>query len=509
MVTRSILRPVLRPVTRAVSDTIRGFNPRSLFASGEQGVWLDPSDFSTLFQDALGAVPVTAAGQTVILAKDKSGRGNHVTLTNVVLGINADGFYHFKTNGTSSFGVTGNIDFSGTDKLTIFAGVRKITDAATGTVCEFSSNAAATPGSFWFVVRSTKRWSAGSYGTVLASNEAGQGNAPETDVVTISYDISAPRIQQRIDGQEYPAGVGTQGTGNYGNFPLFIGAKNGTSSFFNGEIYQLVVRGSASTASEIQMAERIIARKTYKITPTDLFIVTGQSNAEGRGTSGPAVAAGRAYYFASGTRTSLLGDPVGGANTGSAWPAFANAYYSQKGIPSAWVDQATGGSGLIAASNPSFNWSTTGTLRATARNAAIAAVSWFGKSLDTPLRRTYIIWQQGEQDSATYNGTTISDVEYQAELGRLFTYFSQGLPALSGILVSELGAHRDGVGAANWNLIRAAQNAGVAENDLAYLAFTGAKNFPAQGKMSDTVHYNQAGYDEMGAALATYAASLL
>ncbi len=45
--------------------------PRSLFASGEQGIWLDPSDFSTLFQDAAGTTPVTAVGQPVGLALDK------------------------------------------------------------------------------------------------------------------------------------------------------------------------------------------------------------------------------------------------------------------------------------------------------------------------------------------------------------------------------------------------------------------------------------------------------
>ena len=32
---------------------------RSLFASGEQGIWLDPSDFSTMFQDAAGTYFVT------------------------------------------------------------------------------------------------------------------------------------------------------------------------------------------------------------------------------------------------------------------------------------------------------------------------------------------------------------------------------------------------------------------------------------------------------------------
>ncbi len=45
--------------------------PRSLFAAGEQGIWLDPSDFSTLFQDSAGTTPVTALGQPVGLALDK------------------------------------------------------------------------------------------------------------------------------------------------------------------------------------------------------------------------------------------------------------------------------------------------------------------------------------------------------------------------------------------------------------------------------------------------------
>ncbi|RTL99788.1 hypothetical protein EJV44_04720, partial [Ancylobacter aquaticus] len=49
-----------------------------LFAAGEQGLWLDPSDLSTLFQDTAGTIPVTAPGQTVALGRDKSGRGNHL-----------------------------------------------------------------------------------------------------------------------------------------------------------------------------------------------------------------------------------------------------------------------------------------------------------------------------------------------------------------------------------------------------------------------------------------------
>ena len=45
---------------------------KKLFANGEQGFFYDPNDLSTMFQDATGANPVTAAGQPVGLVLDKS-----------------------------------------------------------------------------------------------------------------------------------------------------------------------------------------------------------------------------------------------------------------------------------------------------------------------------------------------------------------------------------------------------------------------------------------------------
>jgi hypothetical protein len=44
----------------ALAAAIQAWLPRLLFANGEQGVWYDPSDFSTVFQDAAGTTPVTA-----------------------------------------------------------------------------------------------------------------------------------------------------------------------------------------------------------------------------------------------------------------------------------------------------------------------------------------------------------------------------------------------------------------------------------------------------------------
>ena len=46
-----------------------------------------------------------------------------------------------------------------------------------------------------------------------------------------------------------------QGTGNYGNYPLYIGRRGGTTNPFNGKLYGLVIRGALSSTGEIQGSE--------------------------------------------------------------------------------------------------------------------------------------------------------------------------------------------------------------------------------------------------------------
>jgi hypothetical protein len=55
---------------RAYGERI--WSPRALFLNGEQGAWYDPSDLTTLYQDAAGTTPVTADGDPVGLMLDKS-----------------------------------------------------------------------------------------------------------------------------------------------------------------------------------------------------------------------------------------------------------------------------------------------------------------------------------------------------------------------------------------------------------------------------------------------------
>lgn len=69
------------PFSEYVSYVTAPFYPLDLFKGSKQGVWYDPSDKSTLFQDAAGTVPVTKDGDPVGLMLDKSGNNNHATQT--------------------------------------------------------------------------------------------------------------------------------------------------------------------------------------------------------------------------------------------------------------------------------------------------------------------------------------------------------------------------------------------------------------------------------------------
>jgi hypothetical protein len=92
-----------------------GWTPANLFASGEQGAWYDPSDFSTMFQDSAGTTPVTAVGQLVGLILDKS--------KGLALGS------ELVTNGTFNTDISGWTKAAGsTDPLSWDAGTLKVTN---------------------------------------------------------------------------------------------------------------------------------------------------------------------------------------------------------------------------------------------------------------------------------------------------------------------------------------------------------------------------------------------
>jgi len=66
-------------LTGVSSVRIKVLAQSTLFETGQQGVWYDPSDLTTLSQDSAGTTPVTTSSQPVGKMLDLSGNGNHAS----------------------------------------------------------------------------------------------------------------------------------------------------------------------------------------------------------------------------------------------------------------------------------------------------------------------------------------------------------------------------------------------------------------------------------------------
>ena len=358
------VQPIARPI---LQPGIGGsFNPTSLFSAGEQGVWYDPSDFSTMFQDAAGTTPVTAVEQTVGRILDKSGRGNHatqttatsrpvlsarynllrntetlatqsvttmattqrlrfegtgtITLSGTATGTYSAGSHTFTTtagtltltvsgavtkadlraandalgqpayqrvgnvavtlsdydttgfkpylrfDGTDDWLVTNSIDFTATDKVTVFAGVRKTnSDSSAKILIETSDSSFSNNGTFGVfapIGLTVDSYAFQNRGTALSAPLFSNYISPITNIVTGVGDISGDLAILRVNGTQVAQSTADQGTGNYGNYPLFIGRRAGTTFPFNGHLYSLIVRGAQSTAQQITATENWLNQRT-------------------------------------------------------------------------------------------------------------------------------------------------------------------------------------------------------------------------------------------------------
>ena len=245
-------------------------SPASLFAGGEQGVWYDPSDLSTLFQDNLGATPVTAAGQTVGRILDKSGRGNHATQATLAqrptYQIDSTGRPYLSFDGVDDGMVTGTIT-PGINKVQVFAGMRKLSDAAVGTPLAFATSSTFGSGTGVFMINAPNAIAAANFafaarGTSTASVTPTGFAAPVTSILSGTADILAPQTSLRVNGASVGTSVATLGTGNFGNHPIYIG-RQVTINFFNGRLYSMIVRfGANLTTGQITSTESWVNGKT-------------------------------------------------------------------------------------------------------------------------------------------------------------------------------------------------------------------------------------------------------
>lgn len=173
------------------------------------------------------------------------------------------GAYYLEFDGTDDFLQTNNIDFTSTDKVSLFAGVRKLSDAV-AMIVEFSSSITSNNGTF-YLARSKPtgtsdiNYSFATKGTLVTYSLVDGFAAPHSAILTANSVISNDVNNFEVSGV-LASSTGDQGTGNYGNHPLFIGRRAGTSLPFNGHLYSLIGIGRLTTDSETKALEKAIAK---------------------------------------------------------------------------------------------------------------------------------------------------------------------------------------------------------------------------------------------------------
>ncbi len=168
---------------------------------------------------------------------------------------------YLKFDGNDDSLSTNSISFTSTDKMSVFAGVRKLSDT-TQMLVELSAVVDVNNGS-WNLFNLSSKFTTDSRGTASSRTTiAATPAAPSTTVVTLLKDIAGDINSGRINAGTFSTDSTDQGTGNYGNYPLYIGSRAGTSLQFNGQMYSMIIVGKAVTAGELSSTETYVATKT-------------------------------------------------------------------------------------------------------------------------------------------------------------------------------------------------------------------------------------------------------
>ncbi len=200
--------------------------------------------------------------------------GNHASQATAtsrpVLKVDGNGKYYMYFDGVDDSLATAAIDFTATDKMTVWAGLTKSSDAATAILCELSASYVTNAASFYVSAPNdagSQRYASLSRGAAAVSANQGSyvtgtGTAPDTCVLTTTHNIAGDSTVIRRNATEFAAGTVDKGSGNFGNYALYIGRRGGATLPFNGNLYSLIIRGAASTPAQIASGEQYAASKT-------------------------------------------------------------------------------------------------------------------------------------------------------------------------------------------------------------------------------------------------------
>ena len=173
-------------------------------------------------------------------------------------------------DGLDDFGVTSrSVDLTGTDKVTVFAGVEKLSDAAGAILMEHSADFNTTDG-FAIITPSVANGKDFSFavhriaGGYSSANAAGY-SAPQPAVFTMAYDGSLSADEVRFIRKDGVAQTITRPNndnmaGNFGSYPIYVGRRGGTSLPFRGRWSVLGGIGALINDGQMTNLERALAK---------------------------------------------------------------------------------------------------------------------------------------------------------------------------------------------------------------------------------------------------------
>jgi hypothetical protein len=159
------------------------------------------------------------------------------------------------------------LDLTGSDKVGVFMGGVSFVDA-TAVVLELSASTDGNNGTFAWLPQTKRvaRWwrSKGTVFVDISPTSVAEGNTVFAGFGSIAADSSSARG----NGASIGTSSADQGTGNYGNYTLYKGARAGSSLFFSGIDWGGCVISGLTTADAAIIAaiEAQIAANTPTVT---------------------------------------------------------------------------------------------------------------------------------------------------------------------------------------------------------------------------------------------------
>jgi len=245
-----------------VSGGAPAFDPATLFAGGEGGVWYEPNP-STCFTDTAGTT-AAGVGDAVARINDGSGNGNHATQPTAaarpILRQTAGGSYYFELDGVDDWLSAGDVTFlDGAANATFAYGLQKPTSTAQRVpLSKWVTNVGPVYTLLIDYFSNSNRFFMG-----ISTPRSGSDVADGSDAIYVAQKTSTSLVVRKNAASFISASVAATFPDN--SEPLAVGAKTeggNASAFYANPIYAILIIDRVLTAEELGNLESYLAEKS-------------------------------------------------------------------------------------------------------------------------------------------------------------------------------------------------------------------------------------------------------